>query len=571
MTTTFDDNNVQSGVKKQVRQAVEQLLVVLDGTLKKLNLYSESHSIYQDSLNLLKKRFNEFSDGFGNLKIEVDRGQIRYGGDVVHQTKNEPTDFAYILFRDGVIWVEFQAGVELWEIDTFIKILYKYSKLEDDAEDDIVTALWEYDLPSIHYQAADLNLEADEELNISELKCSPEEGKDFLEESADKTAHKDNFENNDGSFSANLAPLSEQDNMWNLTPQEQEELRKMIAEEEKLDGTDYVIEVMIYILEKKKQKDDEVVELLDTLIRELREVLVQGRYTYLRIVLGHLRKYQNSLKSDKHFSAPYLDQFFESLSGETFLSVLSELRDHIENCSPTEFKELKGSLLLLNTSSIQVLGPMLLEITSPKIRKLLMEIIGSMGNRDYRLLEQLINTSSAPLASKLVYILRFLKSQNVRGTLVSLLHHDSELVREEALKTIMALDEGSIQDTFELIEDPDENIRKLLLYRMGQKRNEQIENLLLEYLNSKNYRFKDTDTLFSICRTLGRCGSDRSIPELRKQLFALPAFGILRFKKSKRRQAAVMALKELNTEKAASLVEIDRYGFFRNLLRFNKS
>jgi hypothetical protein len=54
---------------------------------------------------------------------------------------------------------------------------------------------------------------------------------------------------------------------------------------------------------------------------------------------------------------------------------------------------------------------------------------------------------------------------------------------------------------------------------------------------------------------LGKCGSDESLPFLKKDLFFLSFMGILRAKKSLRRQAAVYALNGLNTDKAKSLLE----------------
>lgn len=543
-------------------QAAKQILYALIGAFKTLNLYSESHGVYKNALKLLKKLLDDFLSRFGELRIHIQRGKIIFNDEMLYEVTTESADLVFILHRDGILWLEFQKGLELWEIDTLFKILHDHSVLEEDAEDDIVTALWEFNLPSILYEAADLELGTGDDINIADLPCAYKKDKDL--EGKDSVSCR--YAVDHSNLAANVLRQDGQDELWHLTPDEREQLRKMIAAEEKLDGADYVIDALLYILENHCLPED-VTELLDTLLQELREALINARFTYLLETLLKLKKHGTLLNTKSHWSVPFLERFFTSLSSNAFLNGLLTISAQVQNCDAAQLKDLVRFLLLLDKSAITTLGPLMLNIQSAKLQRILLKTIGTMAKRDFGPLEKLIAASGPDLAARLVFILGFLKDPRSRQTLSKLLGHQSEMVRRQALKAILARDDQSIKEIFPLIDDSDKRIRKLLLERLGREKNEQIENLLLRYLKKHRSGFKNEDHFIAVCRTLGRCGSDRSIPYLTRLLFKWPLLGIIRFGNSTRHRGAVIALKELKTEKAALLIERNHRGFLGNLLR----
>ena len=190
-----------------------------------------------------------------------------------------------------------------------------------------------------------------------------------------------------------------------------------------------------------------------------------------------------------------------------------------------------------------------------------------MAASDFRPLEKLICESDADLIHRIVPILIGLRDHRSRQTLTKLLHHPSERVRLQALKAILDRDHQAIHDIFHLIDDPHERIRTLVLKRLGCRRCGVVEGKILDYLKTFRPCEKNSDHFLALCRTLGRCGSERSIPYLSQLLFKWPTLGILRSKRSHRRKGAVAALKRLGTNKAAILIERHQRGFIGNLLR----
>lgn len=555
-------NGALSDIENQDLHQVKQILFALNGTFKKLSLYFGKHAIYQDALKHLKKLLDDYLDAYGDLRFDIQRDAIRFGEEIVHAEKLEPNELFYVLFRDGILWLSFQAGLELWELDTFYRIVQKHMVLEDTAEDDVVTALWEFNLHGISYEAADLDLGPMDILDDLETQNRPAP-EDFR---SDDTSSPSEAEN--AALENQLHQLKEQDAIWDLTDRERKVLRKMVAEDEKLDGVDYVTDVLIYILGQLSQPGKDIGELLESLTQELREAALTGRFIHFRQVLQKLKQVHDEMEAGQHWSAPYLKGFFKSLAAPAFLGLFADVSSQVEHCEPEERAALKKALLLLDASAMLALGPLLMEVKTTKIYKLVLETIGIMSGRNFSYMDRLLASDDSELVRRLVYILGHLKDPPSQRALARLLSHASEAVRKEALKAILRRDPQSLRAVFGLIEDPDEGVRMLLLNHLGKSRNLQAEKLLLEYLkNNKLPGHMGGDHLIPIYQALGRCGSDRSIAFLEDELFKWPFLGVLRSRRSQRRQAAVAALRALNTPQAAKLMAREARGFFRNIFR----
>jgi hypothetical protein len=542
--------------------AAKQVINGFVGALKKLNLYSGSHTVYQNSLNILKNILDDHFARFGNFRIRIERRNILVQDEVIYEGESEPSNPAFLLHRDGILWLEFQSGIELWEIDTFFKILHDHSALNEEPDDDIVTALWAVNLPSIVYEAAELEFGYQDDINIADFQCVEDQTGD----AAEKTGEQGQFETLYSTLATNVLLQDARDELWQLTDGEREQLRIMIAAEEKLDGSDYVIDALLYILENHCLEED-IAELLDTLHQELREALVNARFTYLLETVVRLKKDILNVFPPSHWMVPHLRRFFMRLTGKPFLDGLLRIPAHLQHFKATQLKELKRFLLLLDRAAVTTLGPMLLNTGSAKLQRVLMETIGTMAMSDFHPLERLIADSEPVLAGRLVFLLSFLKDSRSRKVLSNLLRHPSELVRRPALKAILTRDDQAIDEILALIDDSDDKIRTLVLNRLGRKRCEHAENRLLDYLDAHACGIDNGEHFIRVCHALGRCGSERSIPYLTKLLFKWPPLGVLRSYSSPMRKGAVVALKALNTKRAAWLMDRNGRGFLANVFR----
>ncbi len=522
-----------------------QILVALNGAFKKILLYPQDHVIYQTSLKSLKNALDHFLHQYGNLALRIDRNKIHYKDEVVHEGPMNEENPAFILFRDGIYYLEFQKSIELWEIHTLLEILKKNQVLTEDAEDDVVTALWELELPSLRYKAEDLAFDTGEDFEIPELGDfeAAEDDPDSLTEEADDAEPDPSIQ----------IPIHDR-NLWEITPEDQEHLRNMLVAEENWKRIEYVLYILLYILQQQT-KPDNFSEIMATLNPELQDAMKDQQYQSVYNTLKILRKNLDLHKAQNHWTISLLEDFFKSLSGKAFLNVMQNDWHRIARCDPQNLAYLKQALLLLNSDAIDTLGPMLLETESNLTRKMLMAVIGVLAEREFEHLGNLLSSSNTDMVKMLVHVMGSMKSEQSFKRLIELLRHDSGVIRKEALKAVISRNPDAIGELSWLMDDPDEDIQQLFLKYAGQQRNLKTERSLLSYLEKHRIRSGNKQFLFRVYTSLGRCGSDASVPFLKKDLFFLPRLGILRLKRSLRRQAAAYALKALKTEKAESMLE----------------
>jgi hypothetical protein len=198
---------------------------------------------------------------------------------------------------------------------------------------------------------------------------------------------------------------------------------------------------------------------------------------------------------------------------------------------------------------------MLLQRKSSKMQKILMAVIAVMAEKNFSPMEALLATSETVLIEKLVHIMGYMKSEPSWKSLLSMLHHESVEVRKKSFKALTRRNSEILKEIFWLIDDPDDGVQRLLLRFLSRKQSETAENFLIDYLSKNRIRSGNKQRLFTVYGALGQCGSDRSLTFLKKDLYLWPRLGILRSKKSPRRQVAVYALKKLKTKKAEPLLK----------------
>lgn len=148
------------------------LLVV---AFKNYALYPESNSIRRTSLTKVHQWLGNFISGNENLFLLVAKDSLLFQGEVVLQDKPNEQALIFPLFRDGVQWLEFTDGLTFEELEAFVILLGRFRVLKEEAEDDLVTAMWEAGFTNISYKTADEFWESDPLIDLKSLKVVREQ------------------------------------------------------------------------------------------------------------------------------------------------------------------------------------------------------------------------------------------------------------------------------------------------------------------------------------------------------------------------------------------------------------
>jgi HEAT repeat protein len=157
------------------------------------------------------------------------------------------------------------------------------------------------------------------------------------------------------------------------------------------------------------------------------------------------------------------------------------------------------------------------------------------------------------VVARLVPILSRLGEDRSMGYMTKLLRHESVSVRRTTIKAIAQTGMLQAAQVFNLIDDPDAEIRRIVLRHLGRSRDRVAEDLLLAYLQNHKLTAAQDGHVIDCFKTLGRCGSSRSVPFLRETLMHRKWMATLR--KSADQQGAAIALAALQIPESRQVLE----------------
>jgi HEAT repeat protein len=526
---------MQAGPSEEERQAAEKVLTSLQLTRKNYSLYPENHVNCERALEQFWLQLDIYLRSHGNLRFDLTKDKLLYQGEAILSEPPEEGNLPFTLFRDGIQWFELQKGIDSDEVEQFLRLLNKYRILSDEPEGDLVTALWEARFPHIQYYVADMFWGAEPEFDLA-ASPSGEEKAELLEEEEEK-----------GSKSECFPPIEPA--ALKVSPEEEAELREMVRLEEKRDPVSEYLDILLDSLLELREKEN-FVPILESLDEVFHESLARKQFETALKILKNLHYVRKKCATETTWALPLIDNFFLTASS---VKSLRPLQTAWLDMDAEEIGQIKQILVFLQPEAIQTLGGMLLETSSLGLQKMLLEVILVLARRDLKPLEAMLGRPEEELVQKLVYVLGRIDGERSTQILGRMVRHPSPRVRHEAVKPMLKRGTADIQGLFHLIEDENQAIRRLVLHHMAQDRNQVTENLLLEYLEQGKPKRSDDEHIIACFRTLGRCGSPRSIPFLRKMLLSRAWLPSLR--KMSYRQGAAFALQSMATKEAQEVLE----------------
>ena len=526
--------STKSGPSEEQWQAAEKVLTSLQLARKNYSLYPENHVNCERALEQFWLQLDKFLRIHGNLRLDLAKDKVLFQGEVILSEPAEEGNLPFTLFRDGIQWLELQQGIDSKEVEQFLRLLNKYRILSDEPEGDLVTAFWEARFPHIQYYVADMFWGAEPEFEPTPSPTAAEEDTASLEE--EKASKSECFP------AIDPAALK-------MTPEEEAELREMVRLEEKRDPVSEYLDVLLDSLMELREKEN-FIPILEALEEIFHDSLARKHFETTLKILKSLHYIRKTCASESTWALPLVDNFFLTASSA---KSLRPLQTAWMDMDPEEIEHTKQILVLLQPEAIQTLGGMLLETSSLRLQKMLMEVILVLAHRDLKPLEAMLGRPEEELVQKLVYVLGRLDGDRATQILARMVRHPSARVRHEALKPLLTRGLTDIKGLFHLIEDESDAIRRIVLRHLGQDRNKVTENLLLEYLEQGKLNRSDDEHIIACFRALGRCGSPRSIPFLRKTLLGrgwLPSL-----QKFSYRQGAAFALQSMGTKEAQEVLE----------------
>lgn len=559
---------LQENTVANVRHGIDLLMSVI----KKHAFYPEGNATLEESL----QTFHTWLDGYlrehGGLRIDVEKNRFLHDGEVVQQEKSGERSMIFPLFRDGVQWFEFVAGVTVDEVLGFVRLANRYRDLREESENDLVTALWEADFSCIRHKAVDKFWEAETLVSISGFKAAapaPASGGGSVADDGEPDAEvgfgwagqppagagreAQARSQSARMFTAKLEfaqsaatnPLGADGGetiglLWKLTAEEEAVLARMIAAEESRDaGRDCLGVILALVGEELDESDRTVVR--EFAVEGVRQLMERGDFTDVRAFVERLAVMRDAGRAA---GVRLIDAIAAEIAGPGVFGALDRMLPQLHAVPDAALDDLRRVLLLLPAAVTAQLATLAPRTGDPRARTIFMDAIAHHAARSRADISPVVG------AMPPAFIRELIDGYAVRGQpppvvlLTKLTRHRDASVREAAARALLADNPNNIKAVSHLLDDPVRSIGRWLLGEMGKSRNPIAEKLLLDYIDGELEAGEDEDEkfLFECYCALGRCGLKSSVGYLRDILMRKSLGAFLGIERTVHRTGAAAAL-----------------------------
>ncbi len=573
MNTTF--------VNKEI-QAVSAIATSLAGAARNYALYPGDHAIAAKHATKVHADLLSYLALNDRLRLQVDRGRLLYEGEPVLKGEMHEGNIAYLFARDGLEWIEFLHGIERWEVEGFLKLVNDYRVIDDQNDENIVTALWEQDYPHIRYKAVDILALDAPAISFSSFRMAPAPGPargtgegtgpappEAMDAAgtgaADSTpsawpdhaaaAAEAPAEDGTAGDPVSIAITARGNDLWNLTPAEQEQLEAMVYEEEHRDNSNDVIEVLL-ILQVVQNNEADFVTVLDFLQERFIRSLRTLQFHLALKIIRNLKKVRSGFAGKRPWALPLLDNFFTAVSRPESLRDISKF--FLKPPPVLEEQQLEylwQVLRQLRPGVLATLAPLTRDLHSSHLAAPMSELIIFHGRKKPGVLANVVAQLDEAVCQGLFPVVEEMRIEDATRVLTAMTRHPSLAIRRQALDLLVEWDILILSEIFPLLNDPDEEIRNRVIALIGRQRDPEIERLMLDYLEQENWTIQSREHLLACYRALGLCGSHRSLPFLRHILMQRNLNTMFAMGGSVHKEGAARALQALRLQEATGILE----------------
>ena len=555
-TTEQQEVSAPKSLSAKELQEAGQVINIFLLAWRNYGLYPADHIASIKAFENLVAAFDHFFKTYGDLRLTVEKDRLFCGSDLIHEVSSEATteDIITLLYRDGIKWIEFQEGLTLDELTTFFKIAHKYRLFAEETEGDIVTALMDAELEHIDFKAVDIFWQDLLLIDFSQFHIpplQPEEAASQIETGQPQQLGRPDSEDADA---GSIADPSISETQLEISYDEYEKLQQMVLEEENWNNYGDAFDVLPVILQSQTEPEN-FAAVLDFILEEVVETIKLEKFDLLLKLFQSLKKLlPPETSSDKAWIQPLIDRFFQDLSSPQIFHLISEKLLMLPESDTEKLKALGQVLFYFSPQVIYTLVPVIMKRRSPEIQNMIKKVIEHQCQQDIGPLEKIAEQHGAELGEKLLVLLHRLQGDRVNNIFYKMCGHPSEKVRRKAVKELVARDPKYIQKLFSLIDDPSVEVRAGILAAIAKQKSTVLENMLLNYLR-ENFAQKDPTHIIACYEALGRCGSSKAVPFLRRILLTRGWNSFIGSGKLIYREGAAIALALIDTTAAKDVLQ----------------
>jgi HEAT repeat protein len=537
-------------------EEVRSLFVVLGKALRAHQLYDENNPVYQRFVAQLTEALRELWGEMDRLSISVEESKFFWMGESVYESDSKVDSLAFLLYKDGIREFTLHEGLELEELNLFLKVLNQARDLRPEG-DDLLTILWEKDLKYFTYSYIDVLAEGlDVELPVGGDGYSAGFEKILEEEMGQEEGKEGGQELAPGEEEGRDAPgqVSAEDfnpTLYSLDPMEMEKIRDEIQLEMKRDLRGDVLFALFDRVEEPRfpERQQEILEIFQALLPSfMSRGALRAAGQVLEELAGLLAS-EEALQPDQRALA---ETILEAVSGaETLRELIQALEDGSISPDPKEL----GALLRHLRS--EALGPLLRgaeEAEDRRIKATIQEAVKGIAKNYSDALLECLKSDDPVVVAGAVSLAGKMGLSNSGPRLIKLLSHQASRVRLAAIEAAFELRASNVLDAVcRALGDSEREVRIAAARALGGLRYFQAAPYFRDAIQSKAIRSADISEQIAFFESYGQIQDPDGIRLLDGLLNGRSFLG--RRETGEIRACAALGLGKMGTPEAVAALE----------------
>jgi len=435
--------------------SVVQILKSLDRASKNVRTFGIGNTVGEKFFSQFYAELTTHLSQYNTLTFMVQREGLFFKERIVYgsQTGNTTENFAFKLYSDGIREITFHQDISDEDMLFFFDAMTGTVGATGTEDDDIVTRLWEKNLPTLTI------ITADEVMKISELddvlapqgKALPDSSlREILAEiNAKEATSTDGTGQRKPRFSSGVTG-------YEISELELADLVKEIAAESSRDNILYILDTLTAILSSERSPDllNKLFEIYDGILKSL---IQEGHWSATEHVLDLLSKVDAIRPDIPDEHKQKIHHLFEHLGTPEMVGLIEKCLNaaHLPRTDG-----LPAVFLMMRSSAVPALCTLLGNLEQPLHQTLVINALIELAKDTPEILVKYLSDRRPTFVRNLLMIITQWNNPRLADNVEKVLRYPDPLIRREVIRTLATLrPNGTAVKLIPMLNDPDEGVR----------------------------------------------------------------------------------------------------------------
>lgn len=484
-------------------------------TLKTCRLYDAQNPTVIRFREDLGAALRRVLDEYGALRYRFTSEDVFYEEASLYPARTRDDNFALPFYRDGIRTITFERGVDARELGALVDALLRVTG-QSDADDDLVTLLWEANLQNVQidYVPQEGEIGGGTTQETGEIVPWPTAGAGEEEEGGeeasadDGTAEPTTGRSDDWAVGDQTVEIEAGfEELDTLAPGELARFRDEYQAEHAVSPVTATLAIANAILASELNTDDRR-EIAAFLPRVLRQAVGHGSWLEAREAVCLLGECGDGAWSAERF----LQELQQPIS-------VSSVVERIDQLDASAVVDMVGFARGLGDAAVDWLMLLLAESQSKRNRRMLAEAIADLCRERPERLAPHLSDPRWYVVRNTVHILGWIGGNRIAGLLESVLRHPEVRVRHEAVAALGQVEYRIARPLLlRLLDTTDARLFSAVLHQLSVERDPSTARLLLALMQDERFEERSVEEKRAIYSALSSTGGDEVLPDLEADL-----------------------------------------------------